>query len=135
MISFRRRLLTAKQTLWRKAYKYSRSKYRLYCNGMFRQESRARIENGIKVSRHAIDRYLERVEGYDFDEIASKLTEGLAERVAEEGDGKYIVGDARVTVLKDTIVTVDTTKHNLPFSKRVIANPIRGIERFKGEKL
>jgi hypothetical protein len=115
--------------LW--LYKHLRGLYRAHLNVMYTQEQKRVSTTEFTVTSHALLRYFERIEGYDLEGIAKKLTNGLAERVGVDGDGKYVIGNARVTVLKNTVVTVDEKSRDLPFKNRVIANPIRGLEKLK----
>lgn len=114
-----------RRKFWRKLYAYSRRKFREHLNGEYKTEKRYTYSNGIKVSHHAITRYFERVEGYDMDKVLQEITTGLVDRVARDGDGKYVVGRLRATVLNNTVVTVDTTLQDLPNKQRPILNPIR----------
>lgn len=122
-----------KARFWHWIYRKSRRQCRIHTHNKFKVEYNNIVKDGIRVRHHALNRYFERVEGYDLDEISKYLTQGLAERVAEHGDGKYVVGNCRVTVIKQSIVTVDTTLKNRPLSDKPF-NPIKGIENLRVNK-
>lgn len=125
-----------KPAFWRRLYVWARNKYRKALYNEWRVEANNIRKEGITVRHHALNRYFERVEGYNLDKIAEQLTEGLADIVAERGDGKYVVNGIRVTVIGRHIVTVDTNQTALSFRESA-TNPIRGLEKLRepGEHL
>lgn len=67
------------------------------------------IKKRVKISDHALLRYLERVEGIDMGEVTDKiLTEDLRKKISYFGDGSYHVaeGKFKVVVQDDVIITV-----------------------------
>lgn len=128
-------LLRQRIELYLRVYKYCLRRFRELTSQTKQQSFHAKSNGKMVVSGHAFQRYFERVEGYDLETIAKELTEGLPEKVALNGDGKYVVGRARVTVIGDTVVTVDTKVYDLPFKDRALANPIRGLKALKASDL
>lgn len=65
-------------------------------------------KSGLKVSEHAIIRYLERVEGLNVEEIQNKiLTEDLlilTEKLG--GSGTYPIGEVQAVLKNNTVVTI-----------------------------
>lgn len=63
---------------------------------------------GLKVSEHAILRYLERSEGLDIEEIEKKiLTEELVNLTEKlGGSGTYPIGDVQAVLKNNTVVTI-----------------------------
>jgi len=74
------------------------------------QEEISKIDgsSGIKVSEHAIIRYLERVEGLNVEEVENKiLTEDLVSLTEKLGStGTYPIGEVQAVLKNNTIVTI-----------------------------
>lgn len=68
----------------------------------------AKIEpTEIKVSAHAIVRFMERVKGIDLQQIKDEiLTERTLGIIRTMGDGKYPIGDYHIQVKNNTIITI-----------------------------
>jgi hypothetical protein len=59
------------------------------------------------VTEHAILRYLERVGGINTEDVKSKIMpESLVDKIKIVGDGEYPVGDFKIRVRDNQIVTV-----------------------------
>lgn len=70
-------------------------------------EASIRNYGQISISDHAVLRYLERKINLDLDQIREKiLPVKEIERIYNAGDGKYDIGDHRVVVVNNTVVTV-----------------------------
>lgn len=60
---------------------------------------------GIKVSDHAVVRYMERVQGLNLDPIREKIVDAIQPMVDVLGsNGNFPVGDDRQAVLKDKVI-------------------------------
>lgn len=74
------------------------------------QEEIARLNgsSGIKVSEHAILRYLERAEGLNIEDIEKKiLTEDLVSLTEKLGStGTYPIGEVQAVLKNNTVVTI-----------------------------
>lgn len=101
---------------------------------MFDNEVKFTYSQGLKVSDHAIARYYERIENKDHKALADKITNGLKSRVISQGDGKYIVGDMRVTVVGKWVKTIDSDTDPTNNKSRIITNKIRGLEKLLVKK-
>ena len=65
------------------------------------------METTIKVSDHAIVRYLERIMGFDIELIRNAIaTPGIKKQTDILGNGEFITGKCRVVVVNNTAVTV-----------------------------
>ncbi len=64
-------------------------------------------EKEIIVTEHAVLRYLERIMGFDLDQInKSILTDDIKLMVSKMGDGKYPIDGGRIIVRNNTIISV-----------------------------
>lgn len=111
--------------LW--LYKFARSKHRRHLTKLFVNELTMTYSNGLKVSDHAIVRFIDRIEGRDIKRIANEITGGLKERVMKDGDGKYINGRMRVVVVGKWVKTVDGDINPTNYKSNIVSNPIRGL--------
>lgn len=131
--------MTFKEKFYYWLYKKTRGLYRRNANRLFLEETKREKSHDLYLSHHAILRYFERVHGFDIDELTKDITSAVKERRGDSGDGKYTISDGkqgyRATVVKNTIVTIDDGFRDIIFpeaqSKRVPANPIRGVEQLR----